>query len=102
MQFRRTDEGRFDARLRHQRQIADELDRVAEAVVVEHEHAASVSAGARPGGKAGAQRLGERLSGDPARLVAFPSALEVAHQEIETANAADGFSAAEALRLLEG
>ena len=60
MQPRRTNESRLDAGRRHQRQIADELDRVAEAVVVEHQHALARLPRPLPGRKPRAERIGER------------------------------------------
>ena len=42
-QPRRTHKGRFDAGRGHQRQIAEELDRIAKAVIVEHQHALSLA-----------------------------------------------------------
>ena len=42
-QPRRADKGRLDPSRGHQRQIAKELDRIAEAVIVEHEHALAPS-----------------------------------------------------------
>ena len=68
---RRTNESHIDAGRGHQRQIAEELDRVAEAMIVEHQHALRI----RPGPFQVAKRVpsasAERLSLKPARLVAF-------------------------------
>ena len=65
---------------RHHRQIADELDGVAEAVVVHHQHPLARSARPAPLGKAHAERFVERLSVDPARFVTFPAAFEIAER----------------------
>ena len=101
MQLRRADEGRFDPRRRHPRQIADELDRVAEAMIVEHEDAVLSLPGPGPGRIARPQRLAERLAGEPARFVAFKAALEVAERQEQAAFAGDRFAAAERLGRLE-
>ena len=82
-------EGRDRPGALHHRQIAGELDRVAEAVIVQHQHALARSARPAPLGKAHAERLVERLSRDPARFVAFPTAFEIAERQIEAALAAD-------------
>ena len=66
-------------------------------MIVQHQHAFAGSAGPAPLGKTHAQRLVERLSRDPPRFVAFPSALEIAEREIEASFAADRLDAAEPL-----
>ena len=48
VQPRRAQEGRLGAGAGHQRQVAAELDRVAEAVIVHHQHALAGAAGAAP------------------------------------------------------
>src|SRR5580704_14493237 len=82
---RRTHEGRFDASRGHQRQIAIELDCIAKAVIVEHQHALASASGPLPGLKAHPERLTERLSRKPARLVAVKPLFEVPERQHEAA-----------------
>ena len=79
----------------HQAQIAEELDRVAEPVIVEYEHALGLRARALPGRKARSERLAERPSLEPARLIALKAIFEVSERQHETAPARDSLAAAE-------
>ena len=101
VQARRAQESRLGAGGGHQRQVAAELDSVAEAVVVHHQHALAGPAEAAPSGKTRAERLGERLALDPTRFVALPTVLEVAERQFEAALAGDRLDVAEPNRLLE-
>ena len=101
MQSRRADEGRFGPRGLHHRQIADELDRVAEPVVVEDEHAVLPASRSSPRREARPQPVGERPAGQPARLVALEPALEIAERQQETAFAGGRLVAAQRLGRLE-
>ena len=97
VQFPRADEGRLHAGLAHHREIARELDRVAEAVVVQHQHAFARAARPLPGGKAHAEGVGEGLAGNPARLVTLPALFEVPEHEVEASAPAHRLAAAERL-----
>ena len=102
VQSRRADECHIHPRARHQRQIAKELDRVAETVIVEHEDALAWLPAPPPGRKARSERLGERLALKPARLVSLETALEIAERQEKAAFAGDRFAAAERLGGLKG
>ena len=101
MQPGRANESRLDAGRRHKRQVADELDRVAEAVVVQHEHALAWTPRPPPSRKSCAERLGERFAVKPARLVSFEAAFEIAERKQKAAFPGDGLAAAERLGRLE-
>ena len=95
MEPRRTHKGRVDADRGNQWQIAKELDRVAEAVIVEHQHPLASPFRPPPGLEARSERLTERLSVEPARLVAFESVFEVSERQHQAALARDSLAAAE-------
>ncbi len=76
-------------------QIAKELDRIAEAVIVEHQHALGLPPGSLPAWKARSKRLSYRLSFEPTRLVALKSSFEVTKRQHEAAPSRDSFAAAE-------
>ena len=97
MEPRRTHKGRIDAGRGHHWQIAKELDRIAEAVIVENQHALASPPRPPPGLEARSERFGERLSLKPARLVAFKSLFEIAERQHEAALARHSLAAAERL-----
>ena len=97
----RAEEMRFGPRRDHHREIAGELDGVAEPVIIDDQHALRRRGGAAPQRIAHAERLGDRLAVDPTRLIAFPAALEIAEHEIETAEPALRLAAAELHRARE-
>ncbi len=86
----------------HQRQVADELNRIAEAMIVEDQHAVLSAPRSFPGRIARAQRLGERLALQPASLVALESALEIPERQQQATLAGDRLVGAERLGRLEG
>ena len=95
-QPRRTDEGHIDASRGHQRQIAKELDRIAETVIVEHQHALrAMSRSPSSVSKRVPSASAERLSLKPARLVSLKPAFEVPERQHEAALASDSLAAAQ-------
>jgi hypothetical protein len=98
---RRTGESRLDAGGGHERQIAKELDGVAETVIVEHQNALARPSRPPPGFEAGAEHLAKRLSPKPARLVSLESAIEVPERQHEAAFARPSLATAERFGRLE-
>ncbi len=92
---RRTDEGHIHASRGHQREIAKELDRIAKAVIVHHQHALGAMSRSPPRLKARSKGLGQRLSLKPARFVSLKPAFEVAERQHEAAPAGDSLAAAQ-------
>ena len=84
-----------DADRGHQWQIAKELDRIAEAVIVEHQHPLALPSRPPPGLEARSERLAEPFSVEPARLVACESIFEVPERQHQAALARDRLAAAE-------
>ncbi len=72
-ELRRTDEGRLRARGLHKRQVADELERVAEAVIVEHEHAPRLRRRPGPWREARPESLGDGPPSHPGAPRSSPS-----------------------------
>ena len=101
VQFRRAGECDLHARRRHQGQIAKELDRVAEPVIVKNEDPFSRPWRSPPGRKASPERLGQRLAFKPARLVSREASFEIAERQQKTAFARDRFAASQRLRGLK-